>query len=75
MADLSKKEWEGYDQQGHKLVYKNISTVQRKGARPDEVAEFYSNWAENNNEYDKVSLSLFFSLSLSHRYFFYRCVL
>ena len=53
MADLSKKEWEHYQDPNHSLVFKNIATVMHKGIKPEEVAEFYSKWADGD-EYDKV---------------------
>lgn len=52
MADLSKKEWEHYQDPNHSLVFKNIATVMHKGIKPEEVAEFYSKWADGD-EYDK----------------------
>ena len=54
MADLSKKEWENYEQPGHSKVFKNISTVMQKGISATDVADYYSDWANNQNEYEKV---------------------
>ena len=53
MADLSKKEWENYKDPEHSKVYKNIANVMHKGIKPEEVADFYSHWADGD-EYDKV---------------------
>lgn len=52
MADLSKREWENYEDPAHSKVYKNIATVMHKGITPGEVAGFYSEWA-NGDEYEK----------------------
>ncbi|KAL4228392.1 Methyltransferase domain [Mactra antiquata] len=52
MADLSKKEWEKYEEPQESHVYKQIATVMQKGISPDEVAEFYSKWA-SGLEYEK----------------------
>ena len=54
MADLSKKEWENYEKPEHAKVYKNIATVMHKGIQPEEVADFYTKWADGF-EYDKVN--------------------
>lgn len=52
MADLSKKEWETYKKPEHSHVCKQIATVMHKGIKPDEVAQFYDQWAEGR-EYEK----------------------
>lgn len=61
MADLSKKEWEKYDQPEQAEVYRKIANVMKKDIKPDEVADFYNKWADNN-EYEKVCKHTFILL-------------
>ncbi|KAL3836906.1 hypothetical protein ACJMK2_022312 [Sinanodonta woodiana] len=53
MADLSKKEWEKYQDPGQAHVYKNIATVMQKGIEPAQVSDFYSKWAGDENGYEQ----------------------
>lgn len=52
MADLTTNEWEKYEKPEQAHVYKQIATVMHKGIKPEEVADFYSKWADEL-EYEK----------------------
>ncbi|XP_052254947.1 uncharacterized protein LOC127860718 isoform X2 [Dreissena polymorpha] len=47
MADLSQKEWDRFEKPEHSHVYKQIATVMHKGISQEEVAQFYSKWADD----------------------------